>query len=545
MAATLPDFPNFNVNAEPNSLGIEWNKWMSRFENLLLALEVTDAKRKKAMLLFYAGKDVHEIYDTLSPATDEEYDAAKEKLKTHFEPSKNETFEVYNFRSLIQMEGESIDRYLTRLREAAGRCGFTDSKKEIKHQIVFSCTSKKVRRKALSEDPSLDDLVKYARSLEKTSTQANIIEKTDYTVHKIMRPGKYSHRYPEKQKKDVDSKMGAGRKDNKKSCYFCGGVFPHVKGRTSCPAYGKVCNSCKLPNHFSKCCNNREKVNQVDDVVARSSDSSNTESGDEQHVYTVNEQKVNIVNANINVKLENVKTDFQIDSGASVNVISEKLFNVLGTHVKLLKTKVKLYAYGSKNTLPVIGYFDGIIEVKDRIEVARFYIVRGNRMSSLMGLETALKLGVIKIINNIVGKIENLPLNLRNIISKYKSRFEGIGKLKDVEVNLNIDPEVKPVANKHRRVPFHLRKKVEDELDRLMLAGVIETVKEPTGWVSPIVITNKHDGSIRMCVDMTEANKNIQRVRHVVPTNEDIRYQVNGAKIFSKIDLKMDITSLN
>ena len=105
-------------------------------------------------------------------------------------------------------------------------------------------------------------------------------------------------------------------------------------------------------------------------------------------------------------------------------------------------------------------------------------------------------------------------------------------------MNLTVDEKVKPVANKHRRIPYHLRPKVEKECARLLEAGVIERVTEPTGWMSPVVITNKADGGIRMCIDMREPNKAIQRVQHVIPTVEDIRCKVNGAKIFSKIDLK-------
>ena len=537
MAASLPDFPSFNVNTEPNSLGIEWNKWISRFENLLLALDVTDEKRQRALLLYYAGKDVHDIYNTLSPAEDGTFVQAKEMLRVHFEPAKNETFEVYGFRSLVQLEGETIDKYLTRLREAGSRCGFTDIDKEIKHQIVFSCSSKKVRRKALCDDPSLENLVKYSRSLESTKTQADIIEKNDFKVNKIARPGKYSNRYQEKQKQKRGSKQEPDKRENSKSCYFCSGIFPHPKGRTSCPAFGKVCSNCKLPNHFAKCCRSRDEVHLLENSRISESNSSDSES-DEHYVFTIDGSEVKPVNAGINVKLENVKTHFQIDSGASVNVISQEVFETLGKSTKLRKTKVKLYAYGSENTLPIIGCFDGAIEVKDKIDVARIYVVKGKRVSSLLGLETALKLGVLKIINNIEQISIDLPPNLRNTVNKYRTRFEGIGKLKDVKVKLSIDSEIKPVANKHRRVPFHLRQKVEEELNRLLKAGVIETVHEPTGWVSPIVLTNKSDGSIRMCVDMTEPNKAIQRIRHVVPTVEDIRYQVNGAKIFSKLDLK-------
>ena len=49
----------------------------------------------------------------------------------------------------------------------------------------------------------------------------------------------------------------------------------------------------------------------------------------------------------------------------------------------------------------------------------------------------------------------------------------------------------------------------------------------------------KREGSsIRICTDMTKPNQAIKRIRHVIPTIEDIKYQVNGAKIFSKVDRK-------
>ena len=54
------------------------------------------------MLLFHAGKEVHEIYETLSPTADEDYDNVKLKLTTQFERSRNETFEVYHFRSVVR-----------------------------------------------------------------------------------------------------------------------------------------------------------------------------------------------------------------------------------------------------------------------------------------------------------------------------------------------------------------------------------------------------------------------------------------------------------
>ena len=61
----------------------------------------------------------------------------------------------------------------------------------------------------------------------------------------------------------------------------------------------------------------------------------------------------------------------------------------------------------------------------------------------------------------------------------------------DFQVELHIDPSVPPVTPPHRRIPFHLRKKLDAELDKLERQGIIEPVDGPTPWVSPLVVTPK------------------------------------------------------
>ena len=58
-------------------------------------------------------------------------------------------------------------------------------------------------------------------------------------------------------------------------------------------------------------------------------------------------------------------------------------------------------------------------------------------------------------------------------------------------MKLHIDKYVKAVVQQHRRVLFHLRKKLEAELDALEVAHIIEKVEGPTHWVSPIVVAPK------------------------------------------------------
>ena len=71
-------------------------------------------------------------------------------------------------------------------------------------------------------------------------------------------------------------------------------------------------------------------------------------------------------------------------------------------------------------------------------------------------------------------------------------------------MKLHIDETVKPVAQPHRRIPFHVRKQLERQLDREEENDVIEKLEGPTPLVSPVAVAPKpkQPGSTRMCVDM-------------------------------------------
>ena len=60
-----------------------------------------------------------------------------------------------------------------------------------------------------------------------------------------------------------------------------------------------------------------------------------------------------------------------------------------------------------------------------------------------------------------------------------------------------------------------------------------------TPWVSPIVVAPKpkSPNEVRICVDMREPNRAIKRTRYIIPTVDDIIVDLNGAKVFSKLDL--------
>ena len=102
MATSLPVFPPFDVHLDSNA-GPRWTKWLTRFERLIVGMNITDATQKRALLLHYAGPDVDDIFETLpDTGEDKDYKKAVEYLNTYFVPKVNMVYEEYQFRQAKQ-----------------------------------------------------------------------------------------------------------------------------------------------------------------------------------------------------------------------------------------------------------------------------------------------------------------------------------------------------------------------------------------------------------------------------------------------------------
>lgn len=90
MAINQPQFLEFVVYAKGNT-ATRWTKWKERLENLLVALSISDNKRTKAILLSYAGQEVHDIFTTLTLAQGKKYPykQALDALDAYYVPMRN------------------------------------------------------------------------------------------------------------------------------------------------------------------------------------------------------------------------------------------------------------------------------------------------------------------------------------------------------------------------------------------------------------------------------------------------------------------------
>lgn len=107
-----------------------------------------------------------------------------------------------------------------------------------------------------------------------------------------------------------------------------------------------------------------------------------------------------------------------------------------------------------------------------------------------------------------------------------------------IVVDIAIDPNVTPVAQRYRRMPIHVEDTVDSKLNELLNSDIIERVYRPSRWVSRLTLAMKNDGTARLCVDMREPNKAILRERHPLPTFDDICPSLDGSTVFSTVDVK-------
>ncbi len=108
-----------------------------------------------------------------------------------------------------------------------------------------------------------------------------------------------------------------------------------------------------------------------------------------------------------------------------------------------------------------------------------------------------------------------------------------MGCARGIVHRVHVRPGVQPVQQKLRRLPFSICNEVSKELQK----DVIEPV-DASEWVSPIVVTRKKDGGIRLCVDLREPNKAVVVDSFPLPHMEEMFVKLCGATVFSTLDLQ-------
>ena len=419
-----------------------------------------------------------------------------------------------------------------------------------------SCSTKSpnsLRRKLLEkEDMTLDDALKICRSWEATAHQtaqmsSSATSSATTTVHAV------AHSSQQQRRKWNQPRTPPHREEPE--CPNCG--YGEHKAGQSCPAKGQTCLKCGKRNHFSRKCQSGRSTGRTNSTRSQpwrrhqprpgrahhvtDRDDTRTDSNDFETVFTVG-QTVTTPTPRVTIRISEAETTAIVDSGASCNLLgTDQLASLrrLGLQTTLVPCKQALYAYGSTQPLKLAGQFTVPTSINGKTIPTTFVVIDGPG-DILLGKTSSELFGAIHFdttlhTNSVTNEDQAFRLSLQQ---HFPAVFEGVGKLRGHQTTIHIDPTVTPVAQRPRRVPFALRPKVRDHLKDLMEKDIIEKVDGPSPWVSPVVVTPKPNGDIRLCVDMRRANEAIIRERHPIPTIDEDLEQLNGSTVFSKIDLR-------
>ena len=94
---------------------------------------------------------------------------------------------------------------------------------------------------------------------------------------------------------------------------------------------------------------------------------------------------------------------------------------------------------------------------------------------------TSQKLNLIKAVSwSFKQPPANLPPGTPEFLKDYLTLTNGMGKYKGEPVCIHVDESIKPVAQPHHCILFHVRKQVEEKLRQLESDGIIECADGPT-----------------------------------------------------------------
>ncbi|XP_064637858.1 uncharacterized protein K02A2.6-like [Lineus longissimus] len=535
------------------NLSQNWKRWKQVWNSyeIVTNLRVQSDEYRTATFVTCVGPEALEIYNSL-PFEEEEdkQDITKiiDLMENHCLGLTNTIYERYIFNNRDQKSGETTDEYCTQLKSLAQTCEFQNLKDElIRDRIFCGISDDGVRKKLLQQSKlTLKLSIDICRAAETTTAQVKAMKSS--ASDSVL---KFSSRKSSKGSSRGQHNRGRGgssKHDSKTQmtlkfdCRYCG--YKHDKDRNKCPALNETCNLCNRVGHFSRKCHSRsakeksrnKHVHALDDETT---DETETDTGED--ILSINnsnkgyKRKI-FANMCLGEKGECI-TKFQVDCGATCNVISE-LDLPLGT--KISPTDTQLTTYSSDKIVPIGKSVLKLTNPKTLKKHRTEFVVVGRKAQPIIGARTAQRMKLIEVRHDNIAAIDSSHgLTKEDLRKRFPEVFDGgIGRFKGEPQRLEIDETVPPVKQYVRKVPIALKKPLQKELDKLESLNIIKKVDSPTDWVSSLVAVKKPNGTLRICIDPKPLNCALKRSHYPLPVVDDLLPKLANVKVYSVLDVK-------
>ncbi|XP_052123546.1 uncharacterized protein K02A2.6-like [Frankliniella occidentalis] len=563
--ANLPAPMSFEGDIPSN-----WKKFHKSFKIYLGAIgretstDGMNAAEKKShdtklgqLLLNIAGEEAINVANTFDLSDEDEFSYSKlvEKFESYAAPEKNETYIRFIFNKTRQQEGETFDHFLTEAKKRIKDCGFGGGELEdglLRDRIVEGIYEKKTQQTLLRiKKLDLKGAIEECRNTEAGRKYMDCLQQAQAVVpQEVDSVNKKRNNYQLQKNNSLNQQnkgsnnssyqQQKGNYNNHPKCTRCG--YNHYPPR--CPAFGKQCGQCKGMNHFAQVCRSKPAVKTDHVETEKSQDNEAYEYlfTDSLEVCTdsirVNkEERAQLNEYTQEIQVEGQNINFKLDPGTRQSILPMKNFESLKCGKKLEPSKYHLKPYGEKSPPIPVSEITLRTKVGGQVRMVK-YLVSPDRQKPLFGLNDCEDFGLIKRVVMAVDSTTTVN-SKEDFILEHQDVFKGVGSFPGNHPILT-KPEAKQVVCPVIRRPKTVNDKLKPALDKMEAGGVIAKVEHLTedSWVSNIVIVNKPNGSIRICLDPVDLNNAIIREPHLIPTVSEISERLSHQEYYTLLDLK-------
>ena len=199
----------------------------------------------------------------------------------------------------------------------------------------------------------------------------------------------------------------------------------------------------------------------------------------------------------VEVQVDGQSLTMEVDTGAAVSIISEQQLRKILPDAKIEATNVKLKTYTAER-IPMLGVTRVMVKYEGQSKRLTLYVTKGDG-PCLLGREW---MKSIRLNWKTIGlaSLDTTP-EVETLLKEYNEIFrDELGTMNSIQASLKLKENATPRFCRPRPLPFALKGPVEQELNRLEEAGILEKVSH-SEWAAPIVPVPKKDGKVRLCGD--------------------------------------------
>ncbi|KAB0794890.1 hypothetical protein PPYR_11729 [Photinus pyralis] len=577
----IPPFEQYDAKKE------DFKLYRERFENYLRMKEVFDNKTKSACLLLGSIGATH--YQTINalvaPQKPSElsYDELITHLEKHLSPERNMLVAQHYFLSTYQSGKQSISEYVTELKKNLGACNFlakcqctqevSTAEQFLRAQFIRGLKDTWITEQLLQSNlTEFNEIVKKAIALEAARTDSQNLAKTstpstNTSINSVIpsREGQFTRRQSQNSQHNRKPDHNRHRSSSRNYRQQSHQNRNSSQGRVNYRELGidNMCLFCGRDNHTSKDCRVQQtnlkctgcgKQGHVANVCISTLIKSKRDSSAHNTTYNIDNFSVNRIEDVYSSEGDDTRKYYtfinvegqaiQFDSGAGFTLLPKDLFDKLNCKQKLKPSNLTFRTY-TRQTFQPHGKVQVMVQYHNNQNptLEDLYVVPEG-YDPLVGREWIrhLNIQLQEIDKQTSKKLTQIHSDYINSIESVREQFPNIfeqkvGCVPNVVIKLALRDNVKPVYTRERSVAYALRDKVSHELEMLESAGIISKC-DVSDWGSPLVVVQKPQGGVRLCVDYKVAvNDSLVNVNYPIKRVDEVLNSLRDSSYFCRLDL--------